>query len=153
MCPHIAHTAIYASSYYCIIAIYLASSYWYICVIILVGLRALRRQQRANLRCTCMDQVCAPRTHSHTRTGDMSGYQYARVTFSRALAVTRARALSLARFACQSKHKTRDWRMKDQFPRIFLENEELKDLVHECFYMPWLTGSYPSSLQNGLALT
>ncbi len=37
-------------------------------------------------------------------------------------------------------------RIKDQFQRIFLsadpEYDELKTLVHECFYMPWLTGAF-----------
>ncbi len=36
------------------------------------------------------------------------------------------------------------WRMKDQFQRIFLstdpDNDELKALIHDCFYMPRLTG-------------
>ncbi len=38
------------------------------------------------------------------------------------------------------------WRMKDQFQRIFLssdpDNDELKALIHDCFYMPWLTGAF-----------
>jgi hypothetical protein len=36
--------------------------------------------------------------------------------------------------------------MKDQFQRIFLssdpDNDELKALIHDCFYMPWLTGAF-----------
>jgi hypothetical protein len=36
--------------------------------------------------------------------------------------------------------------MKDQFQRILMsadpEYDELKVLVHECFYMPWLTGAF-----------
>jgi hypothetical protein len=43
------------------------------------------------------------------------------------------------------------WRMKDQFQRIFVssdpDNDELKALIHDCFYMPWL------SHRNCLALT
>ena len=35
------------------------------------------------------------------------------------------------------------WRMKDQFHRILMsadpEYDELKVLVHECFYIPWFT--------------
>jgi hypothetical protein len=38
------------------------------------------------------------------------------------------------------------WRIKDQFQRIFLssdpDNDELKALIHDCFYMSWLTGAY-----------
>jgi len=38
------------------------------------------------------------------------------------------------------------WRMKDQFQRIFLssdpDKDELKALIHDCFYMPWLTGAF-----------
>ena len=38
------------------------------------------------------------------------------------------------------------WRMKDQFQSIFLssdhDNDELKALIHDCFYMPWLTGAF-----------
>ena len=36
--------------------------------------------------------------------------------------------------------------MKDQFQRIFLssdpDNDELKALIHDSFYMPWLTGAF-----------
>jgi hypothetical protein len=35
--------------------------------------------------------------------------------------------------------------MKDQFQHIFLssdpDNDELKALIHDCFFMPWLTGA------------
>jgi hypothetical protein len=38
------------------------------------------------------------------------------------------------------------WRMKDLFQRIFLssdpDNEDLKELVYECFYIPWLKGDF-----------
>ena len=37
------------------------------------------------------------------------------------------------------------WRIKDQFQRIFPsdpDNDELKALIHDCFYMPWLTGAF-----------
>ncbi len=36
--------------------------------------------------------------------------------------------------------------MKDQFQRIFLssdpDNDEIKALIHDCFYMTWLTGAF-----------
>ena len=36
--------------------------------------------------------------------------------------------------------------MKDQYQRIFLssgpDNDELKALMHDCFYMPLLTGAF-----------
>jgi hypothetical protein len=35
-----------------------------------------------DLLATCMDEICAPRTNLQTRTGDMSGYQWASVSFS-----------------------------------------------------------------------
>ena len=38
------------------------------------------------------------------------------------------------------------WRTKDQFQHIFLssdpDNDELKDLIHDCFFIPWFTGVF-----------
>ena len=38
------------------------------------------------------------------------------------------------------------WRMKNLFQRIFLssdpDNEDLKELVYECLYLPWLKGDF-----------
>jgi hypothetical protein len=38
------------------------------------------------------------------------------------------------------------WRIKDQFQHIYLssdpDNDELKALIHDCFYMPWLAGAF-----------
>jgi hypothetical protein len=42
------------------------------------------------------------------------------------------------------------WRMKDQFQHIFLssdpDNDELKSLIHDDFYMTWLTGAFSHRL-------
>ena len=38
------------------------------------------------------------------------------------------------------------WRMKDLFQRIFLssdpDNDAIKELVHDCLYLPWLKGEF-----------
>ena len=45
--------------------------------------------------------------------------------------------------------------MKDQFQRIFLssdpDNVELKALIHDCFYLPWLTGAFRPEFAQELA--